>query len=134
MRAFNIHEAKSLSLAPGRRCAKGEPFIVAKAGDPLFKVMSLDTPSGAQIRRPGFLAGQIAVPKDFDRLRSAEIEKPTQAGTVRGCRHVSPPQVVRSQSIQAKCSVECLKQNKTTDYADADAQEGSNQKILGEAF
>jgi len=38
-------------------------------------VMSLDTPSGAQIRRLGFLAGQIAVPADFDRMGRAEIEK-----------------------------------------------------------
>jgi len=44
------------------------------------------------------------------------------------------PQTGASGSLQAKCSVECLQQDKTTDDPDADAQECSNQKILGEAF
>ena len=35
---------------------------------------ALDTPSGAQVRRLGFLAGQIAVPEDFDRMGTADIE------------------------------------------------------------
>ena len=55
--------------------AKGESFIIAKAGKPVVKVTALDTPTGAQIRRLGFLTGQIAVPEDFDRMGSAEIEQ-----------------------------------------------------------
>ena len=75
MRTVNIHEAKTHLSRLVDEAAKGEPFIIAKAGKPLVKVMSLDTPSGAQIRRLGFLAGQIAVPKDFDRMGREEIEK-----------------------------------------------------------
>jgi prevent-host-death family protein len=75
MRTVNIHEAKTYLSRLVDEAAKGDPFIIAKAGKPLVKVMSLDTPSGAQIRRLGFLAGQIAVPQDFDRMGRAEIEK-----------------------------------------------------------
>lgn len=75
MRTINIHEAKTYLSRLVDEAAKGEPFIIAKAGKPLVKVMALDAPSGAQIRRLGFLTGQIAVPKDFDRMGRAEIEK-----------------------------------------------------------
>ena len=75
MRTVNIHEAKTYLSRLVDEAAKGESFIIAKAGKPLVKVMSLDSPSGAQIRRLGFLVGQIEVPKDFDRMGKAEIEK-----------------------------------------------------------
>jgi hypothetical protein len=45
--------------------------VIAKAGKPLVKVAALDAPRAP--RRPGFLAGEIAVPKDFDRMGAAEI-------------------------------------------------------------
>jgi antitoxin (DNA-binding transcriptional repressor) of toxin-antitoxin stability system len=57
------------------RAAKGEPFLIAKAGKPLVKVMPLDAPERGQIRRLGFMAGRIMVPDDFDRMGSAEIER-----------------------------------------------------------
>ena len=75
MRTINIHEAKTHLSRLVDEAARGEPFIIAKAGKPVVKVTALDTPSGAQIRRLGFLAGQIAVPEDFDRIGSAEIER-----------------------------------------------------------
>jgi prevent-host-death family protein len=75
MRTVNIHAAKTQLSRLVDEAAKGEPFIIAKAGKPLVKVMALDTPSGAEICRLGFLAGQIAVPRDFDRMGRAEIEK-----------------------------------------------------------
>ena len=75
MRTVNIHEAKTHLSRLVDEAAKGKPFIIAKAGNPLVKVIALETPSGAEIRRLGFLAGEIAVPEDFDRMGSAEIEK-----------------------------------------------------------
>ena len=75
MRTVNIHEAKTQLSRLVDEAAKGKPFIIAKAGKPMVKVMSLETPTGAQIRRRGFLAGQIAVPRDFDRIGREEIEK-----------------------------------------------------------
>jgi prevent-host-death family protein len=75
MRTVNIHEAKTHLSRLVDEAAKGEPFIVAKSGKPVVKVTALDTPTGPRIRRLGFLAGQIAVPEDFDRMGSAEIEQ-----------------------------------------------------------
>ncbi len=75
MLTVNIHEAKTNLSRLVERAAKGEPFIIAKAGKPLVKVAALDTPAARQVRRLGFMVGQIAVPEDFDRMGSAEIEE-----------------------------------------------------------
>jgi len=73
MRTVNIHEAKTHLSRLVDEAAKGKPFVIAKAGRPVVKVMALDTPTGREIRRLGFLAGQIDVPEDFDQMGSAEI-------------------------------------------------------------
>lgn len=75
LRTHNIHEAKTHLSRLVEQAAKGEPFIIAKAGKPMVKVTSLDAPTGAQTRRMGFLAGQFSVPDDFDRMGSAEIDE-----------------------------------------------------------
>ena len=67
----NIHEAKTQLSKLVDQAAKGEPFVIAKAGRPLVKVAALDAPRVAQ--RLGFLAGEIAVPEGFDRMGEAEI-------------------------------------------------------------
>jgi prevent-host-death family protein len=74
MLIVNIHQAKTHLSRLVERAAKGEPFVIAKAGKPLVKVTALDTPTAGQVRRLGFMAGEIAVPDDFDRMGSAEIE------------------------------------------------------------
>jgi|ERR1700722_1778100 prevent-host-death family protein len=58
----NIHEAKTHLSRLVDQAAKGEPFIIAKAGKPLVKVSALDAPSPAQVRRFDFMAGQIVIP------------------------------------------------------------------------
>lgn len=75
MRIVNIHEAKTHLSRLVEQAAKGEPFVIAKAGKPLVKVTALDAPSAGQIRRLGFMAGQIAVPDDFDGMGNAEIAR-----------------------------------------------------------
>ena len=75
MRIVNIHEAKTHLSRLVDQAAKGDPFVIAKAGKPLVKVVPLDAPTAGQVRRLGFMAGQIAVPDDFDRMGSAEIER-----------------------------------------------------------
>ena len=57
------------------RAAKGEPFIIAKAGKPLVKVVPLDAPTAGRMKRFGFLAWQIRCPDDFDTMFADEIEK-----------------------------------------------------------
>ena len=75
MRTVNIHEAKTHLSRLVEAAANGEPFIIAKSGKPLVKVTALDAPVAGKIKRLGFMAGQIAVPDDFDRMGSAEIER-----------------------------------------------------------
>jgi prevent-host-death family protein len=72
MVTVNIHEAKTQLSRLVDRAAKGEPFVIAKAGKPLVKVSALDAPASPQ--RLGFLVGEISVPDDFDRMGEAEIE------------------------------------------------------------
>ena len=74
MRKVNIHEAKTHLSRLVELAAKGEPFVIAKAGRPLVKVVPLDTPPSGAVQRLGFMSGQIAVPDDFDRMEGAEIE------------------------------------------------------------
>ena len=68
MQTVNIHEAKTHLSRLVEQAAKGEPFVIAKAGKPLVKVTSLDTPVAGQVRRLGSMAGRIVVPDDFDRM------------------------------------------------------------------
>ncbi len=69
----NIHEAKTQLSRLIEKAAKGESFIIAKAGKPLVKVTRVDAPRS--MRRLGFMAGEIAVPEDFDRMGEVEIER-----------------------------------------------------------
>ena len=75
MQTVNIHEAKTQLSKLVDQAVQGESFIIAKAGKPLVRVTALDAPTGGQKRRLGFMAGQIAVPEDFDRMGSEEIEQ-----------------------------------------------------------
>jgi prevent-host-death family protein len=75
MRIINIHEAKTQLSRLVEQAARGEGFIIAKAGKPLVKVMPIEVSDGAIPRRLGFLAGEITVPDDFDSLGRDEVER-----------------------------------------------------------
>lgn len=75
MRTVNIHEAKTHLSRLVELAAKGEPFVIAKAGKPMVKVVPLDAPAEKKMRRLGFMDGQIEVPDDFDRMGQEEIER-----------------------------------------------------------
>jgi len=75
MRTVNMHEAKTHLSRLIARAARGEPFVIARAGKPLVKVVPLELPGAGEVRRLGFMEGQIAVPDDFDRMGAAEIER-----------------------------------------------------------
>ena len=75
MLTVNIHEAKTNLSRLIERAAKGEPFVIAKAGKPMVKVTALEAPLPGHVRRLGFLEGQIRVPDDFDRMGAPEIEE-----------------------------------------------------------
>jgi prevent-host-death family protein len=86
MQTVNIHEAKRNLSRLIQQAANGEPFMISKAGKALVKVTPLDTPSGSQVRRLGFMSGRIAVPDDFDRMGEAEMEDELNAETQRSQR------------------------------------------------
>ncbi len=75
MNTVNIHQAKTHLSKLVEQAAKGEPFIIAKAGKPLVKVVPIDAPEPQTVRRIGFLKGQISVPDDFDTMFAEEIEE-----------------------------------------------------------
>ena len=53
MRTVNIHEAKTQLSRLVDAAAKGEPFIIARAGKPLVKVVPIDSPAAP--KRLGFM-------------------------------------------------------------------------------
>jgi len=71
MITVNIHEARAQLSRLVDRAAKGESFVITKAGNPIVKVMAINAP--AKPRRLGFLKGEIEVPDDFDRMGEREI-------------------------------------------------------------
>jgi prevent-host-death family protein len=75
MKTINIHQAKTQLSRLVEEASKGEPFVIAKAGKPMVKVSALDAPVGKEIKRLGFMTGQISVPDDFDRMGEDEIRR-----------------------------------------------------------
>jgi prevent-host-death family protein len=71
MVTVNIHEAKTHLSRLVDQAVAGESFVIAKAGKPLVRVVGLA--AVAEPQRIGFLAGEISVPRDFDRMGEAEI-------------------------------------------------------------
>ena len=74
MLTVNIHDAKTQLSRLVERAAQGEAFIIAKAGKPKVKVVPLDEVAAGTAQRLGFMAGELAVPDDFDRMGGEEIE------------------------------------------------------------
>lgn len=71
MNTVNIHEAKTQLSRLVERAARGESFVIAKAGKPLVKVSAVDAPG--KPKRLGFLKGEIEVPDDFNQMGESEI-------------------------------------------------------------
>ena len=71
MITVNMHEAKTQLSKLVDGAVRGETFIIAKAGKPLVKVTALEPKPAPQ--RLGFMAGQISVPDDFDRMGESQI-------------------------------------------------------------
>ena len=74
MQTINIHEAKTHLSRLLEQVVNGEPFIIAKAGKPMVKVVALTAPEATEVKRLGFMASQISVPDDFDQIGQDEIE------------------------------------------------------------
>ncbi|MEE3627798.1 type II toxin-antitoxin system prevent-host-death family antitoxin [Nitrospirillum sp. BR 11752] len=81
MRTVNIHEAKTHLSRLVDKAAQGESFIIAKAGKPMVKVIALAEKDSDAPQRLGFLAGQLHVPDDFDRMAGDTIAELFSGGT-----------------------------------------------------
>ena len=76
MRTVNIHEAKTHLSKLVDAAAKGEPFVIAKAGKPMVRVVPLDAPDMPDPRkRLGFMQGYGTVPDDIKTPFKDEIEE-----------------------------------------------------------
>ncbi len=71
MKTVNMHEAKTHLSKLVDAAIHGEPFVIAKAGKPLVKVVMVEADAP---RRTGFLKGQIDIPDDFDTMFAEEIQ------------------------------------------------------------
>jgi len=80
METFNIHQAKTHLSKLLERAAKGEEFIIAKAGKPIARLVGFR--EDERSRTGGQWKGQVRMAKDFDAPLPDDIEQafrgPTQ--------------------------------------------------------
>jgi prevent-host-death family protein len=74
MDTFDIREAETQLAQLIDKAAKGEPFIIAKAGKPLVQVTAIEDAPTRAVQRIGFMEGEFTVPDDFDTMFQEEIE------------------------------------------------------------
>jgi prevent-host-death family protein len=75
MRTVNMHEAKTHLSRLVDLAAKGEPFVIARAGKPLVKVVPIEETPKTVPQRFGFLAGKGKIPDDIKAFAREEIEE-----------------------------------------------------------
>lgn len=71
MITLDIRKATTRLLKLVGRAVPGGPFVIARADRPPVEAPAVGAP--AEPQRLGFLAGEIAVPDDFDRMGEVEI-------------------------------------------------------------
>ena len=74
MRIIDIKDAKTHLSRLVAEAAAGEPFVIARAGKPLVKVVAVEAPATGTKPRLGFMEGEISIQDDFDRIGVIEIE------------------------------------------------------------
>ncbi|MCP1659904.1 type II toxin-antitoxin system Phd/YefM family antitoxin [Neisseria perflava] len=72
MQTVNIHEAKTNLSRLLDGAVHGEPFIIAKAGKPMVRVVPY-LAQKPQIKRIGFMPA-LQIPDDFDDLSATDVE------------------------------------------------------------
>lgn len=75
MHKVNIHDAKTHLSRLVDQAAKGESFIIAKAGKAMVKVVALQAGDTGVERRLGFMAGEFSVPEDFNNMGAEEVAR-----------------------------------------------------------
>ena len=67
MTIVNMHEAKTNLSKLVKRAAAGEEIIVARAGEPVAKIVAYSEPP-LKPRTPGSMKGKIWIAPDFDEI------------------------------------------------------------------
>lgn len=79
LKVVNIHEAKTHLSRLVEEAANGQPFIIAKAGKPMVKVICIEESGASEPRRAssrlGFLKGKYVIPYDIKTPFREEIEE-----------------------------------------------------------
>ncbi|MBA1265587.1 type II toxin-antitoxin system Phd/YefM family antitoxin [Stutzerimonas stutzeri] len=70
-KTVNIHDAKTNLSQLILEATQGSPFVIAKAGKPMVKVVAIDHETRPRL---GMLAGMFEVPDDIDTPFQNEIE------------------------------------------------------------
>ncbi|MCW5635861.1 MAG: type II toxin-antitoxin system prevent-host-death family antitoxin [Rubrivivax sp.] len=74
----NIHEAKTHLSRLVEQAARGQEFIIAKAGKPMVRVVPIEPPGA--VRSLGFLSGRGVIRADVKRAFKTEIEAMFERG------------------------------------------------------
>jgi prevent-host-death family protein len=68
METYNIHEAKTHLSRLVDEAVDGKPFVIAKRGKQLVKVIPMASPDEQPKRRIGFMKGMFTLPDNFDEI------------------------------------------------------------------
>ena len=75
MDIFDIDAARTDLSKLVDRAADGEPFVIAKDGKPMVKVVSVAASTDGPKNRIGFLKGVYAIPDDVKAFGRGEIQE-----------------------------------------------------------
>jgi len=73
IKIVNMHDAKTHLSRLVEAAARGEDFVIARAGKPVVRVTAISPEPPKPMTRVGFLRGRIGVPNDFDSRGENEI-------------------------------------------------------------
>lgn len=79
MLTVNIHEAKTQLSRYVDQAAAGEEIVIARAGKPLARLVSLAAPQ-TQPRKLGLGKDEFTLPADFDAMNAVEIQEMFERG------------------------------------------------------
>ena len=73
METVNIHQAKTHLSRLVERARRGETIVIAKAGQPMARLVPIGEDASRKAKRLGFLEAAFSIPDDFDRMGDQEI-------------------------------------------------------------
>ena len=68
MKTVDIHEAQAYLSRRVQAAARGDAFVIARAGTPMVKVVPIVAEEDPTAERIGFMRGEVDVPDDFDTM------------------------------------------------------------------